>query len=209
MMRFFFKKKLQYPLFDFNNLLVSEYQDYYFTKYVPQFSNYEIGEWTYGNPQVLSWGEKSTLKIGKFCSIASDVTIFLGGNHRADWVTTYPFNIFFSKANHLNGHPTTNGDVIIGNDVWIGRSATILSGIEIGNGAIVGANSLVTKSVDPYTIVGGNPAKVIRKRFSDENIESLLNISWWNWDINKILENIDYFLQDDIEKFIEAFRKPD
>jgi len=165
----------------------------------PEYADFDIGEWTYGRPNILSQDQGATLKIGKFCSIAGDVTIMLGGEHRIDWITTYPFNIFFKEAKHLTGHPATKGDVIINNDVWIGEGAFILSGICIGNGAVIAARSVVTKDVKPYTIVGGNPAHEIKKRFPDEIIEKLLQIQWWNWPIEKIKENIPLLLSGDVQ----------
>lgn len=165
----------------------------------PEYAEFDIGEWTYGRPKVLSWNEGATLKIGKFCSIAGDVTIMLGGEHRADWITTYPFNIFFKEAKHITGHPATKGDVIVHNDVWIGEGSFILSGIHIGNGAVIAAKSVVTKDVEPYTIVGGNPAHPIKRRFSEEFIEKLLEIQWWNWPIEKIKENVCLLLSDDVQ----------
>lgn len=155
---------------------------------------FSIGEYTYGNPTVLFENDSATLSIGKFCSISSDVTIFLGGNHRYDWNTTYPFNAFkeeFPFAKEIKGHPSTNGDVTIGNDVWIGQGVTIMSGITIGNGAILATNSVVTKAVGPYEIWGGNPCKLIRKRFDDEKIESLEKIKWWEKDLSFIEKNIE------------------
>ncbi len=100
-----------------------------FTNRLDKNKNYDIGDWTYGDPQVLSWGEGTTLKIGKFCSLAKDVTIMLGGEHRIDWVTTYPFNAIFQDATHIIGHPKSKGNVVIGNDVWVGKGALILSGV--------------------------------------------------------------------------------
>ena len=143
------------------------------------------------------------LKIGKFCSIANDVQIFLGGNHRIDWITTYPFSVLNSwpEAKDIKGHPCTKGDVIIGNDVWIGRKTLILSGVTIGDGAIVGARSVVTKDVAPYSIVAGNPAKLIRKRFDEKTIEKLLEIKWWDWNLEKIKKNLPLLLSNNIEQF--------
>lgn len=169
-----------------------------------KYANYSIGRFTYGEPLVLGWDEGATLTIGSFCSIATDATILLGGNHRGDWVTTFPFNILFDDFRHILGHPATRGDVIIGNDVWIGMGALILSGISIGDGAIIAARSVVTKNVEPYTVVGGNPARKIKARFADETIEKLLGIKWWEWDIEKIRTGIPYLLSTDIQKFIET-----
>lgn len=168
-----------------------------------KYKKYEIGRFTYGEPLIVGWNECSTLKIGSFCSIAGKVTIFLGGEHRSDWVTTYPFNVIFNEFKDIKGHPRTKGDVIIGNDVWIGSGVTILSGVTIGDGAVIGASAVVAKSVEPYSIVVGNPARVVKKRFSEEIISKLIKIKWWNWDIDKIKENIPMMLNKDILEFIE------
>lgn len=168
-----------------------------------QFPQYNIGKWSYGKPKVMSWGEGSVLKVGSFCSIGADVRIFLGGEHRMDWVTTYPFNHLWSCAKNFTGHPATKGDVIIGNDVWIGYNVIILSGVKIGDGAVVGAGSVVSKDVPPYGIVAGNPAKLIRKRFEEQIIQQLLDIAWWNWDDEKITKYLPLLLKDEITEFIE------
>jgi len=133
------------------------------------------------------------LIIGKFCMIASDVLFIMNGaNHLSDAISTYPFAIFgddWSEAMEGKSYPT-KGDTIIGNDVWIGFGATIMPGVKIGDGVIIATKSVVTKDVEPYAIVGGNPAKEIRKRFSDEEIEKLLDMQWWDWPIEKITENV-------------------
>ncbi len=171
-----------------------------------KYSKYEIGEWTYGNPRVRSWHEGTTFKVGRFCSIADGVIILLGGDHRIDWVTTYPFNHVFPKAQGFTGHPRSKGDVIVGNDVWIGRDALILSGVAIGNGAVVAARSVVTEDVMPYSIVAGNPAKFIRFRFSKRIIADLQEIAWWNWPLVKIEEAWPLLLSSDIEAFIARYK---
>ena len=129
------------------------------------------------------------LNIGKFCMIASDVTFIMNGaNHLSDAISTYPFAIFgkdWSNAMEGKEYPKKK-DTIVGNDVWIGYGATIMPGITIGDGAVIATKSVVTKDVAPYAIVGGNPAKEIRKRFADQEIDELLKLAWWNWPIEKI-----------------------
>jgi virginiamycin A acetyltransferase len=133
------------------------------------------------------------LIIGKFCMIASDVKFIMNGaNHLSESISAYPFAIFGNGwENAMEGKSYPNkGDLIIGNDVWIGYNATIMSGVTIGDGAIIATNATVTKDVTPYTIVGGNPAKEIRKRFDEDTIKKLLDMQWWNWDIARITKNV-------------------
>jgi len=149
------------------------------------------GKHTYGieNITIRSWGENAVLRIGSFCSIADKIEIFLGGNHRTDWITTFPFGHAAKghfKGGDLLGHPISNGDVTIQNDVWIGSGATIMSGITLANGSVVAAKSVVTRNVPAYSIVGGSPAKIIKYRFSDEIIRALLDLQWWKYPDAKI-----------------------
>lgn len=167
---------------------------------------YQIGDYTYGKPKPLEWGVDGKLIIGKYCSIADDVTILLGGNHRIDWVTTYPFSALadtWPEARGVVGHPHTNGDVRIGNDVWLGRGSTIMSGVTIGDGAVVASCSVVTKDVAPYAIVGGNPAKHIKYRFSETEIAALLNLKWWDWPEKYVRSVIPQLVAGDIPAFLE------
>lgn len=164
---------------------------------------YEIGEYTYGAPKVVFPNGK--LKIGKYCSFAWDVTIYLGGNHRLDWIALYPFPGSRGKWPEVEGvdrYLTTRGDVIIGNDVWVGSDVIIMSGLTIGDGAVIGAGSVVTADVEPYAIVAGNPAKTLRKRFTDEQIEKLLQVKWWDWPDEKIRENINVLCSGDVDKLL-------
>ena len=141
------------------------------------------------------------LIIGKFCMIASDVQFLMNGaNHLIDSISTYPFAVFgngWERAMEGRSYPN-RGNTEIGNDVWIGYKAVIMPGIKIGNGAIIGSFSVVTKNVEPYTIVGGNPAKEIRKRFSDSEISLLEEIQWWNWSADKITRNVHLLTGKDI-----------
>jgi acetyltransferase-like isoleucine patch superfamily enzyme len=169
----------------------------------------EVGKHTYGLPEIFFPLSGKKLWIGSFCSIGQNVIIFLGGNHRMDWVSTYPFRRFnniFSQALNITGETSGNGDVVIGNDVWIGYGATILSGVVIGDGAVIAAHSVVTKNVAPYTVVGGNPAKIIRQRFDEGVINQLLQIEWWKWDDNKINDNTRLLNDDKITSFLEKHK---
>jgi len=156
-----------------------------------------MGKNSYGvkNISIASWGEGAHLFIGSFCSIAVGQRIFLGGNHRVDWSTTFPFGHIFNKefsngSINGHGHPSSKGHVIIENDVWIGERCTIMSGVKIGSGSVIAANSVVVKDVEPYTIIGGNPARHIKDRFPQNISKQLLEIKWWeksDEDINKIV----------------------
>ena len=146
------------------------------------------------------------LIIGKFCMIASDVKFIMNGaNHLTDSMSTYPFAVFGNGWEHAmegKSYPQ-KGNIHIGNDVWIGYNATIMAGVTIGDGAIIATNATLTKDVEPYSIVGGNPAKEIKKRFSEEVITKLLELQWWHWDIEKITKNIQNLTDNNIDKLIE------
>jgi len=165
-----------------------------------------MGDFSYVYPaKILSWRTDDKLVIGKFCMFGHDVIILSGGEHDLSKVTCYPIRRVFHKMSG-NVDSSSKGQITIGNDVWVGAGAIILSGVNIGDGAIVAAGAVVTKDVPAYSIVGGNPAKVIRFRFSEDQIEKLLSIGWWNWSEEKIKKNIDAF-SGTIEDFIEKFRK--
>jgi virginiamycin A acetyltransferase len=143
------------------------------------------------------------LHIGKFCMIASGAEFIMNGaNHLANAVSSYPFAIFGDDWAHaMEGKTYPNkGDIVIGNDVWIGYQATILSGVTVGHGAIIGSKSVVASDVPPYSIVAGNPARIIRKRFDEETIEKLLALAWWDWDLDKITKNVAHLTGNDVSK---------
>lgn len=149
-----------------------------------------IGDYTYGFFGVREWDNKTKLKIGKFCSISGDVLFILGGEHRKDFISTYPFNALMKSFSYIEGHPASKGDIIVGNDVWIAHGVKILSGVTIGDGAIIGANSVVTKDIPPYAIAVGSPAKVVKYRFDEDTITKLLKIKWWNFKEEEIVKII-------------------
>ncbi len=165
-----------------------------------------IGSFTYGIPKVYFHGSNK-LNIGKYCSISSKVVIFLGGEHRTDFVSTFPFNQFSPSHRYLEGHPASRGNVTIGNDVWIGYGSLIVSGVKIGDGAVIGANSVVTKPVPPYAVVAGNPAKIIRYRFSTEIVDRLLAIKWWDWNSVNVNEGTPFLFNTDISAFLSYAEK--
>jgi len=148
------------------------------------------------------------LIIGKFCSLAKDCTFMMNGaNHTFTSFSTFPFAIF--KNGWGNGDveqlkSQSRGDTIVGNDVWIGRAATIMPGVQIGDGAIIGAHAVVGRDVPPYTIVAGNPAREIRKRFDGETVSALQNIKWWDWSIEKITKNLEAITNADLDALRNA-----
>lgn len=167
--------------------------------------NVSVDDYTYGNFIVKEWDNKTKLKIGKFCSIAEGVTFLLGGEHRIDFTTTYPFNALLKSFNYIEGHPHTKGDIIVENDVWIGINAKILSNVKIGNGAVIGANALVTKDVPPYAIVAGNPSRIIKYRFDENTIEKLQKIKWWNFKEEELIKVIPLLQSKNIQDFINKY----
>jgi chloramphenicol O-acetyltransferase type B len=164
-----------------------------------------VGVKTYGlnDKTCIFHNPDERIEIGSFCSIAGDVRIFGGGEHDYKRPTTFPIQYFFSnRCKDYNYDAFSKGKTIIGNDVWLGHGSLIMSGVKIGDGSVIGAKCVVTQNIDPYSIVVGNPCRVIKKRFSDDIINKMLTIAWWNWSEEKIKHNLDY-LAGDIEKFIE------
>jgi acetyltransferase-like isoleucine patch superfamily enzyme len=182
-------------------------EEAFYLKDNKNYANYNVGIGSYGKPRVHDWKDETNLTIGKYCSIAKNVHILLGGEHHSDWVTTYPFMALTNEASHLELDKKSKGSVSIGSDVWIGMNSIILSGVNIGNGAIIGAGSVVTKDVPSYSIYAGNPAKLIRLRFSEEMIIALNEIAWWNWDEKKIIDNYEFLLTKNVAEFIIKHKK--
>jgi acetyltransferase-like isoleucine patch superfamily enzyme len=148
-------------------------------------------------------GSLSRIFIGNYTSIAPDVTIITGGIHPIKTVSQFPLRVEFKLDGAFkDGNPYSKGDIIIGSDVWIGTGVTILSGVSIGDGSIIYNNTLVNKSVPPFSVVGGYPCKVLKDRFSLNQKNELLKIKWWNWPDNKVIDFIDYLTSDDIDQFI-------
>lgn len=200
-----------------NCIFPNEYKTSCFIKNVITASNISIGDYTYYddpvNPTAFEknnvlfnypeFGDK--LIIGKFCSIASGSKFIMGSaNHRISSVTTYPFNVLGGlwsekTPSHLSQLPF-KGDIIIGNDVWIGRESVIMPGIKIGDGSIIAAYSVVTKDIPSYSVVGGNPAKLIKKRFDDELISLLLKLKWWDYEPEALLEILPFLCDPNLDK---------
>ena len=166
-----------------------------------------VGKFTYGHDRIMikSYGSDQHCTIGSFCSISENCTILLGGEHRTDFISTYPFG--YKNRELISGSfdlscTKNKGNVIIGNDVWIGYNVTIMSGVKVGNGSVIGANSLVTKDVSPYSIVAGNPAKFLKYRFDEEVIKKLMIYEWWNLPNEKIQSLVPLLLSSNIELFL-------
>jgi len=182
--------------------------------------NIVIGDYTYyDDPEDSENFERNVLYhfpfigdkliIGKFCAIARGVRFIMNGaNHKMSGISTYPFQIFgngWERVMPAPGDLPYKGDTVIGNDVWIGYEALVMPGVHIGDGAIVSSRSVVVSDVEPYTIVGGNPAKPIRRRFEPEQIATLLDVAWWDWPIEAITANLELIVNGDVDA-LEAAR---
>jgi acetyltransferase-like isoleucine patch superfamily enzyme len=158
-----------------------------------------IGRFTYGNPHFAIWSENEVISIGSFCSIADGVKIFGGGEHKSNWLTTFPLRIALDlEGAHSDGHPASKGPTRIGHDVWLGADCKILSGVTVGNGAIVGAGAVVANDIEPYAIYAGNPARKIKYRHPAETILLLQSIAWWDWNVSQISQAADFLCSSDI-----------
>jgi len=173
-------------------------------KFIKQYPQYKIGAGSYGLPVVLDWNEGTTLEIGSYCSISRNVQIFLGGIHRTNWVSTFPFPKFYpEQANLIKEFGVTKGDVIIGSDVWLCRNCTIMSGVKVGHGVIIATGAIVTKNIPPYAVVAGNPAKIIKYRFDEATIQKLLETEWWHWPEDEIRKIAHLMCTENFNEFFE------
>ena len=196
---------------------VPDYKNITYLKNIIKNPNIVVGDYTYyddfDNP--LNF-EKNVLYnfdseqcgkliIGKFCAIAHGVKFFMNGaNHNMDGITTYPFHVFNHGWECISQKLPNKGNTVIGNDVLIGYKAIIMPGITIGDGAVIGARSVVTKNVNAYCVVCGNPIQEIKKRFSDEEIKMLLKIKWWNWNKDKLTRNLNILYGKDVRKLMDC-----
>lgn len=176
-------------------------------RFLSRYPHYSIGVGSYGLPIVHDWQEGATLRIGAYTSIAEHVEIFLGGHHRADWVTTYPFPAMVPEAVDIPDYAFSRGDVVIGSDVWLCTNAIILSGVSVGHGAIVAAGAVVSRDVAPYSVVAGNPARHVRWRFTEAIREALLRTQWWSWPEAEVRSVSHLLCSDRLDEFLEYARQ--
>lgn len=180
----------------------------------------EIGDYTYYNDldlvedhakklaPYLYPNSREKLIIGKFVQIAYGVQFLTSSaNHQMHGISTFPFSSMLGRFDEALTIFADKGDTIIGNDVWIGHEAVIMPGVKIGSGAIIGTRAVVTKDVEPYTIVAGNPAKVLKRRYSKEDIEELLSIAWWDWDVSEIEKHVDVLLHGTVAQLMEIAKE--
>ncbi len=200
-----------YPMKDYNKLV--------FLKNFVKASNIIVGDYTYfddfryGPDQFEEYNvlynydfSKVKLIIGKFCAIAAEAKFIMSGDHKLDAISTFPFPIFqqgWENAYDIKDLPV-KGDIVIGNDVWIGFDSLIKNGVSVGDGAIIAARAVVVKDVPAYSIVAGNPAKVVKLRFDEKTIERLLAVAWWHWDIEKINKHLKLICDLDVGRLEEA-----
>lgn len=196
------------------NYPISGYVGLVFLKNIVQSSNIFVGDYSYFDDRINGpedfeernvlynyHPDRVKLVIGKFCAIAAETKFIMTGDHKLDGISTYPFPVFKNgwEESYDIGALKIRGDIIIGNDVWFGYGSMVRNGVTIGDGAIIAAGAVVVKDVPPYSIVAGNPAKVVKTRFDERTISRLLSIAWWNWDAEKITKNLKLISGGDVD----------
>ena len=166
-----------------------------------------MGNMSYYAPTVVKYtGDTGRVIIGNFASVAPDADFYVGGLHRTEWVSQYGLRAMLALPGvHEDGFTHGRGDIVVGSDTWVTNGVTVMSGVTIGDGAVVGTKAVVAKDVRPYAVVVGNPAREIRRRFSDEQVDALLRIRWWDWPTEKVKEHIELLTSPDIDAFIAHF----
>jgi len=166
-----------------------------------------MGNMSYYAPNVVKYtGDSGRVIIGNFASVAPDADFYVGGQHRTEWVSQYGLRAMLGLPGaHEDGFTHGRGDIVVGSDTWVTNGCTVMSGVTIGDGAVVGTKAVVAKDVRPYAIVVGNPAREIRRRFSDEQVDALLRIRWWDWPTAKVKEHIELIASPDIGAFVARF----
>jgi acetyltransferase-like isoleucine patch superfamily enzyme len=166
-----------------------------------------MGNMSYYAPNVIRFkGDTGRVIIGNFASVAPDADFYVGGLHRVEWVSLYGLRAMLELPGaYEDGFTHGRGDIVVGSDTWVTNGCTVMSGVTIGDGAVIGTKAVVAKDVRPYAIVVGNPAKEIGRRFSDEQVEALLRIKWWNWPTERVKEHVDALSSPDIDAFIAQF----
>jgi acetyltransferase-like isoleucine patch superfamily enzyme len=166
-----------------------------------------MGNMSYYAPNIVKYeGDTGRVIIGNFASVAPDADFYVGGLHRTEWVSQYGLRAMLGLPGaHEDGFTHGRGDIVVGSDTWVTNGCTVMSGVTIGDGAVVGTKAVVAKDVRPYAIVVGNPAREIRRRFSDDHIEALLRIRWWDWPTEQVKQHVDLIAGPDIDAFIARF----
>ncbi|HEX8541739.1 MAG TPA: CatB-related O-acetyltransferase [Pseudomonas sp.] len=172
-----------------------------------EYPGYTVGVGTYGIPEIIEFGDDSILRVGSYTSIAAGVRILLGGEHRTDWLTTYPFPAMMRGLEDIKDYSPSKGDVVIGSDCWICADTMILSGVTIGHGSIVAAGAVVTRDVAPFSVVGGNPCKFIRWRFDEDVRDLLLQAAWWDWPMEEVKSVARMLSSSDMDAFLSYIRR--
>jgi len=166
-----------------------------------------MGNMSYYAPNVVKYeGDTGRVVVGNFASVAPDADFYVGGLHRTEWVSQYGLRAMLDLPGaHEDGFTHGRGDIVVGSDTWVTNGCTVMSGVTIGDGAVVGTKAVVAKDVRPYAVVVGNPAREIRRRFSDEQVDALLRIRWWDWPTETVRQHVELICSPDVDAFIARF----